>query len=133
MNNKTINGYIHYVRPEPIQQYTLQGILIAEYPSMWEAEKRTRINQSNISACCNGNRRQANGYIWKFKNKLKRPHTEPNKAIEEKVYNYILAEIGKITGLTKMQVAKNLRSGIMKLSKMPKCEILFNELTKENI
>lgn len=52
---------------KPVQQFTKDWILIAEYPSAAEAERKTGIQQTNITKICRGERRFAGGYIWKFK------------------------------------------------------------------
>ena len=48
-----------------VRQYTLNGDFVAEYKSSGEAKKTTGI--SNISACCRGERNQAGGYVWRWK------------------------------------------------------------------
>lgn len=53
----------------PVEQYTLNGVYIAEYPSIKEAERQTGIACGQIGACC---RRKphyntAGGFIWKYK------------------------------------------------------------------
>lgn len=42
------------------------GELLATFPSTREAERVTGISQSNISSCCNGKRKSAGGYIWRY-------------------------------------------------------------------
>lgn len=49
-----------------IAQYSLSNELIHVYKNMKEAELKTGINHSNISACCNGRRKIAGGYIWEY-------------------------------------------------------------------
>ena len=51
----------------PVLQYSKDGEFIAEYNSALEAERKTGINNSNISQCCKGKRKSAGGYIWKYK------------------------------------------------------------------
>ena len=50
-----------------VLQFTLDNILVKEYPSIHQAERETGFAQPNISACCNGRLKQAYGYIWKYK------------------------------------------------------------------
>lgn len=50
----------------PINQYTLDGDLLATYNSATEASRILNINQSNISACCLGKRKSAGGFVWQF-------------------------------------------------------------------
>ena len=42
------------------------GELLATYPSTHEAERITGIAQQSISSCCNGKRKSAGGYIWRY-------------------------------------------------------------------
>lgn len=49
-----------------IAQYSLLNELICVYENMKEAELKTGVNHSNISACCNGRREIAGGFIWKY-------------------------------------------------------------------
>ena len=42
------------------------GELLATFPSTREAARVTGINQSHISSCCNGNRKSAGGYKWRY-------------------------------------------------------------------
>lgn len=43
------------------------GEVINEFPSTKEAERQLRIDQGNISYCCNGKLKTAYGYIWRYK------------------------------------------------------------------
>ena len=42
------------------------GELLATFPSTHEAERATGIDHSHISKCCNGKRKYAGGYIWRY-------------------------------------------------------------------
>ena len=48
-----------------ILQFTLDGIFICEWPSIKEAQSKLGIK--HISDCCNGKRKSAGGFLWKFK------------------------------------------------------------------
>lgn len=48
---------------KPVLQYSLEGGLIGEYPSVASAQRETGIQ--NISDCILGRRKTAGGYIWK--------------------------------------------------------------------
>ena len=48
-------------------QYSKSDEKIQEYISAVEAENKTGIRRSHISQCCNGKRKSAGGYIWRFK------------------------------------------------------------------
>ena len=51
-----------------VQQYTLEGELIAEYVSASEAQRQTGIFNSQIVSCCNNKKdfKSAGGYVWKY-------------------------------------------------------------------
>lgn len=66
-NNKKAK-YINPNPPKPVQQYTLDGKLIAEFPSVSVASKETGYSIAGISRCCNSIKDKANGFVWKFKN-----------------------------------------------------------------
>lgn len=51
-----------------IQQFSKDGVLIMEYPSIAEASRQTGFHRVNIELCCKGKQKQSNGYIWKLKN-----------------------------------------------------------------
>ena len=42
------------------------GELLATFPSINEAWRVTGIYKSGISGCCNGKRKSAGGYVWKY-------------------------------------------------------------------
>lgn len=70
-----MNRYNKFVKPMAICQYSLDGKFIAEYRSGKEASDATGVCQRNILQVCNKTefskgryRKQAGGYIWKFKN-----------------------------------------------------------------
>jgi hypothetical protein len=55
-------------RNKIVMQYDLEGNIIKEYESQNLASRETKIQQGDISACCNGKQKTAGGYVWKFKN-----------------------------------------------------------------
>ena len=50
-----------------VLQLSIDGKLIAEYPSIRGASRQTGCNQSSICQCCKGKRKSSGGYIWKYK------------------------------------------------------------------
>lgn len=52
---------------KPVKQIK-NGKIIAIYGSMREAERKTKICSTGISACCKGKAKSAGGYQWKYKN-----------------------------------------------------------------
>ena len=49
-----------------IAQYTKTGEFIREWQSATDAMNMLNISKSKISNVCNGKRKSAGGYIWKF-------------------------------------------------------------------
>lgn len=50
-----------------VLQFTLESILVKEYPSVMQAVRDNGFNQGNIFACCNGRQKTAYGYKWRYK------------------------------------------------------------------
>lgn len=53
-------------KAKKIVQKDLKGNVINYFYGALEANRKTNINQANINSCCNGNRKTAGGYVWKF-------------------------------------------------------------------
>ena len=47
--------------------YIKDGKIIAEYPSIRDAERQTGCYKTHICACCKGKLKSTGGYIWKYK------------------------------------------------------------------
>lgn len=69
-----ITKYNKFQRPQTVQQYSLDGDLLAEYRNAHIAQKMTGICSRNILQVAGGTeykpgkkRVQAGGYVWKFK------------------------------------------------------------------
>lgn len=61
----------HKVDMRRIRQFTVDGVLVAEYDSIKAAERTTGINRGGISACINGKQQRTTGrdgvsYMWKL-------------------------------------------------------------------
>ena len=52
---------------KPTYSVTLDGEFIAEYNSIADAERKLGNNNTHIWDVCNGKRKKANGFIWKYK------------------------------------------------------------------
>ena len=50
-----------------VLQYTKSGVFVREWKSMKDVQRNLNYSQGNISSCCNGKCKSANGYIWKYK------------------------------------------------------------------
>lgn len=73
-----MNRYNKFVKPLTICQYSLDGKFIAEYHNGKEASDATGVCWRNILQVCSKTeyskgryRKQAGGFIWKFKNEIK--------------------------------------------------------------
>ena len=49
-----------------VVQLTADGVIVREYPSATAAANELGLQQSLISACCNGRRKSTGGYRWAF-------------------------------------------------------------------
>lgn len=63
ISDKLLNREDHSI---PVSQYTSDGDLVAEYPSMTEAARMNDYNESAISRACCGKGRIYKGFIWKY-------------------------------------------------------------------
>ena len=62
----SLKGVPNIKLSKKILQFTKSGEFIREWPSMREAERELGIAQSSICRCCNGKRKYAGGYVWKY-------------------------------------------------------------------
>ena len=53
---------------KPVLQYSLSGEFIGEFSSANKAGLSLKINHGNIISCCQGKRKSAGKYKWKYKN-----------------------------------------------------------------
>lgn len=60
-------GVFNTKKSKKVCQYTLDGEFIAEYPSLAEIERQLGFSSSKTSLVCNGKRKTAYSYIWKYK------------------------------------------------------------------
>ena len=58
-----------------ICQYTLSGKYVATYSSFHEVERELGFCCSNIHNCCNGKKKTAYGYVWRYKHDTKVSYT----------------------------------------------------------
>lgn len=56
-------------------KYTMDGMFVAIYKSLTEAERVTGISRKGISAVCKGNREQAGNFIWRYASEIQDPYT----------------------------------------------------------
>ena len=54
-------------KSKSILQFGLNDNLIKEFPSAMQVERETGFNQGHICDCCNGKRKTAHGFIWRYK------------------------------------------------------------------
>lgn len=63
ITDKNINGKCSI----PVLQYTKEGMLVGEWPSMAEIERRLGFFHSGVIQCCTGKINHYKGYIWRYK------------------------------------------------------------------
>lgn len=51
-----------------VEQYNTKGKLLCIWSSIIEAQRQLKIKDSNIIKVCNGKRKTAGGYVWKYHN-----------------------------------------------------------------
>lgn len=51
---------------KPVQQFTLDGICIAEYKTSGIASKLLGISRNSIISCCTRKNKSAHGFIWRY-------------------------------------------------------------------
>lgn len=51
---------------KPVLQFTKSGEFVKGWKSATDVERNLGYSQGNISACCLGKRKSANGFIWKY-------------------------------------------------------------------
>lgn len=56
-----------YKNRKSVTQYDKAGNLVFIYDNIHNASLKTKINESSIRLCCNGDRNFAGGFIWKYK------------------------------------------------------------------
>lgn len=66
--NKLIKVYLPPNRAKIVTQYNLEGKKINVFKSTKEAERRTSVPSSSISAVANGKLKTTGGFIWKYGN-----------------------------------------------------------------
>lgn len=54
-------------------QYTIDGVFVATYKSLNEAEKATGVSRKSIVVVCKGDREQAGNYIWRYASEISNP------------------------------------------------------------
>lgn len=52
---------------KPVVQYTTDGVLVKEYPSIAEADRTSTVKKSNIQNVLAGKTKTAGGFVWKYK------------------------------------------------------------------
>ena len=66
-NQRSAKSRMNNNLSKPILQFTKDGELVREWKSTRDIERNLGFNHGNISLYCNGKRKSAYGYIWKFK------------------------------------------------------------------
>lgn len=94
------------VTSKKVYQYSLEGVLIKEYNSTRDAERKTGVNHGNISKVCNGAWNHAGGFIFSYEknicvNIIKNPNATKKKIIEIDISGNIIEEFSSISEASK--------------------------------
>ena len=54
-------------KSKSVLQYTKSGEFVKEWKSGMDVQRNTNYSRCDISLCCNGKLKSANGFVWKFK------------------------------------------------------------------
>ena len=65
-HKKALSDALKGVNAKKVIQYTKSGEFVREWTSAMEAQRELGIANSNICACCKGERKSAGGYVWKY-------------------------------------------------------------------
>ncbi len=60
------NEKIGKANSKVVLQFDTEGVFLKRYCSTMQAQRDTGIGNSRISECCNGKRKMAGGYIWRY-------------------------------------------------------------------
>ena len=66
-NERIAKKHINGKKSKPVLQFTIEGILIKEYPSIIQAGRETGFDNSSIAKCCKGKYKTAYNYKWTYK------------------------------------------------------------------
>jgi hypothetical protein len=70
------------VRYKKVYQFDLNGVFIADFKSLIEAEQKTQISRQLISGCCRKITKSAKGFIWSFNKSVQPRINKLNKEIQ---------------------------------------------------
>lgn len=68
-NSESQREIVKKIFCKPVIQYTIDKVLVTEYPSIKEASIKTGICAANICNVLKGKYKTAGGYMWKYKEK----------------------------------------------------------------
>lgn len=103
------SGLMLPTRERAVVQFDLDGSKIAEFPSLREAARQTNSNDEKICICCQLQRKQHNGFQWRYKNEcgekvqqIKEYTTKPKKVAQiDPKTNEIIAIYNSMTQAAK--------------------------------
>lgn len=85
----------------PVSQYTLDGKLLARYPSVKEAHRKTGVSYNHIGDCCRHYKNQysSGGYIWLFSDKENELESIPYNALRGNKRAYQFSVTGEFIAM----------------------------------
>ena len=67
-NFGTRNQRMAETKSKPVLQYEKSGEFVKDWKSIMDVQRNLGYYSGSISECCNGKRKSAYGFIWKYKN-----------------------------------------------------------------
>ena len=63
--------------PRAVNQLSIDGLFLREFKTVKDASLQTKTNMGDISTCCRGYKKSANGFKWEYCNKYIKLKTDP--------------------------------------------------------
>jgi len=102
-------------RGQAVLMYDSEGKLLNEFVSAAEAERKTNINKTTIRQCCQKkpNRKTAGGYVWKWKDEVKKEEIDINDFVPIQGFeHYLINRNGDIyTKIYKYIIKQSVKGG----------------------
>lgn len=113
-NTEHANNVLKVKRPGvKVNQYSLDGKFIAEFPTIKDAEQATGTKRDDISGTCLGRRESAGNFIWRYVDRKVDP--QPEGATFSDYPNYVITPDGRIYSkrVCRFMIPKDTESGYL--------------------
>ena len=81
------------IQKKSICQFSLNGILLNKWDSIYQASIETKISEQSISSCCRKKLRSAGNFVWRFKDNVKgltKIHVSKKKTTSKQIVQFDL-------------------------------------------